>query len=209
MKSLAAIICQRGATRRGEGSMADRNPRLRLRQLRCRFCSSRCRGWREPPLLPSPIRLDRRQHRGSLRAGDTPGCESVCTAGTNTDSIFSVTGTITLPVLITHDHQQPDASAGPTGSPGITISGAGYLSDHELSNSCSLTLANLTLSDGLGNPPGGAIIAEDGSLTITDCTFSNNKGSEAGAILDVGSNADSHRQHLFEQYRHRRRRRRD
>ena len=120
---------------------------------------------------------------GSLRAAITA---ANIAGGTNSID-FNVTGTITLlsslPTITNNL-----TITGPTGSPGITISGAGtfQIMNFEF---ISLTLANLTLSDGLGNPPGGAIIAEDGSLTITDCTFSNNEGSEAGAVLDVGSNA--------------------
>jgi len=161
--------------------MAIRNPRYALAAIALPFLFLAMSGLAQAGSFTVTNTLD--GGPGSLRAAITA---ANIAGGTNTID-FNVTGTITLlsslPTITNNL-----TITGPTGSPGITINGGGtfQIMNFEF---ISLTLANLTLSDGLGNPPGGAIIAEDGSLTITDCIFSNNKGSEAGAILDAGSNA--------------------
>lgn len=82
--------------------------------------------------------------------------------------LFSVTGTITLGSTLPIGGEL--AIVGPAG--GIVISGNNSVRIMNTSRSASLTLANLTITDGFGS----AILNGAGDLTVINSTFSNNSG---------------------------------
>lgn len=100
-------------------------------------------------------------------------------AGTATDTIrFSVTGSIILKAglpRITSDL----TITGPTAKPGITIDGDNKYQVMEVGESGELHLNNLTITRGKANNislnqfNGGGVYSQ-GTMTVTDCTFSDN-----------------------------------
>ena len=102
-----------------------------------------------------------------------------CPAGSASDTIqFSKTGTITLlSTLPTVTGSLTITS--PTASPGITISGGGLVQVTQVASSGTLNLKFLTIANGFltnGSAKGGAIfINSNGTLTVTNCTFSGNQ----------------------------------
>jgi Chlamydia polymorphic membrane protein (Chlamydia_PMP) repeat len=111
--------------------------------------------------------------------------------GTNTID-FSVTGMITLMSSLPTITSSLTIT-GPTSSPGITISGGGSYQIMTTSGSATdLTLENLNLVRGLSNTfggGGGAVSNDGGSLTVTNCTFSDNEATDGngGAIFNNGT----------------------
>ena len=106
-----------------------------------------------------------------------------CAAGTGNDEIqfaSGVTGTITLSSSLPSIEGTLTIS-GPTASPpAITIDGGGKM--QVVQNGGTLTLQYLTIANGnttdLG---GGGAIFSDGSLTINNCIFLNNKATNANS----------------------------
>jgi hypothetical protein len=120
--------------------------------------------------------------RDAITAANTMTATNGCAAGTGTNTIqFSLTGTIdlasTLPTVI-----KTLTINGPA-SPGITINGGGKVRVMQVGSGAELTLNNLTIANGFdidvpypgfgGESLGGGIYNE-GTLTITNGTFSGN-----------------------------------
>jgi len=112
-----------------------------------------------------------------------------CTAGSgNNDRIIfasGLTGTITLGSTLPSITDTNLAIIGPTGSPGITISGGGTVQlivvpagPEATLGSATLTLQLLTLTNGSAGE--GGAIANGGTLIVSNCTFSNNVAGAGG-----------------------------
>ena len=123
-----------------------------------------------------------------------------CAAGTGTDIIqFGVTGKITLGSTL------PAIVNGETltiQGPGITIDGDSAVQLMQVNSGATLTLQNLTLQNGSdvgasGSSGNGGAITNQGTLTVTDCTLSNNQATggagsiggpgQGGAIFNSGT----------------------
>ena len=85
-----------------------------------------------------------------------------------------MTGTITLgsslPDIISGETL---TIQGPATSPGITIDGATKYEVMLVDSGATLNVANLTIADGFGEEGGGGI-DNNGTLTVTNSTFSAN-----------------------------------
>jgi hypothetical protein len=121
-------------------------------------------------------------------ADDVPGSlreamlNANATSGADTIT-FSVIGTITL------THPLPDISdsltiTGP-GADSLTISGGDTVRIFNVPFGVTLSLNDLTLSHGAGDPEGGAI-SNTGTINLTGVTMSNSHASVGGAILNTG-----------------------
>ena len=125
----------------------------------------------------------------AITAANTKAVVQACTAGTGTDTIeFSVTGTITLTSELPAITNTSPGSLTIDGSgQAITVDGAGMFQIFDISSG-TLGLRFLTLAHGtvIGNEEGlgagGAVFNEGGTLTVTNCTFSDNQstGSAVG-----------------------------
>jgi hypothetical protein len=133
--------------------------------------------------------------RDAITAADTMEAVNGCAAGTGHDTIrFLVTGTIqvetTLPQIINSLTMK-----GP-GAPAITIDGANEVQVMRVAPSATLNLKNLIVAHGFTEGPGGGIL-NNGTLIVTNCTFSSNNsntmdpaelnGGEGGAIWNGGT----------------------
>jgi hypothetical protein len=97
-----------------------------------------------------------------------------CAAGTGTDTIkFSVSGTITLGSTLPAVANTSPGSLTIDGS-GRTITIDGANSFQVLDNTAALALNDLTIAHGDASSAGGVIENGGTTLTITNCTFSNN-----------------------------------
>jgi len=117
--------------------------------------------------------------RDAITAANTMSAMNNCAGGTGSDTIvFSVTGTIslgsTLPTVT-------DANLTITGpiSPGIKIDGGGLVQLMQVDARATLTLQFLTLANGRvtgasGGAGDGGAIFNQGTLTVTNSTFSAN-----------------------------------
>ena len=125
----------------------------------------------------------------AITAANTKAVVQACTAGSGTDTIeFSVTGTITLTSELPAITNTSPGSLTIDGSgQAITVDGAGMFQIFDISSG-TLGLRFLTLAHGtvIGNEEGlgagGAVFNEGGTLTVTNCTFSDNQstGSAVG-----------------------------
>jgi len=113
-----------------------------------------------------------------LRDAITKTATNGCTAGTGKDTIrFSVTGTIHLASTLPQVTDQQLTINGPA-SPGITIDGGQKVQVMLVASCATLDLRNLTIANGFiangfnANLGGG--IRNDGTLKVTDSTFSGN-----------------------------------
>lgn len=114
----------------------------------------------------------------SLRAAMTGG-------GTVT---FACDGTITLASTISNSANTALDACGHQ----ITISGNNAVRVLYVNSNVSLTLANLTIADGLNTDGLGGGICNAGTLTAVDCVFSNNTAiGPAGASNSGGSGSNS------------------
>jgi hypothetical protein len=129
--------------------------------------------------------------RDAITAANTMIATNGCIAGKGHDTIqFSITGTITLTETLPEITDSNLTINGPA-SPGITISGGGKVQVMQATSGATLSLINLTISDGLGESEfdAGGIVNE-GTLTVTNCKFLGNSGGNfvtfggAGAILN-------------------------
>jgi len=116
--------------------------------------------------------------RDAITAGNTKTATNGCTAGTGKDTIrFSVTGTIHLASTLPQVTDQQLTINGPA-SPGITIDGGQKVQVMLVASCATLDLRNLTIANGFiangfnANLGGG--IRNDGTLKVTDSTFSGN-----------------------------------
>jgi CSLREA domain-containing protein len=103
-----------------------------------------------------------------------------CAPGSGTDTIsFNVTGTITLgSTLPTIVSGETLTIQGPSASPGITIDGDGKYEVMLVDSGAMLNIANLTIVNGSFSVGGG--IANSGTLTVTNSTFSGNSAPGGG-----------------------------
>lgn len=128
--------------------------------------------------------------RDAITAANTMTATNGCAAGTGNDTVqFSLMGTITLAATL------PEVTGivtitGPA-SPGITISGGDKVQVMQVASGATLDLENLTIADGLAESVDGAGgISNQGTLTVTNSTFSGNSGGPfefsgaAGAIAN-------------------------
>jgi CSLREA domain-containing protein len=117
-----------------------------------------------------------------------------CTAGTGTDTIvFSVTGKITLgSALPAISNTSPGSLTIDGSGQAITLDGADTYQIFNINSGATLNLQFLTLAHGfvLGNEEGfgagGAVFNEGGTLTVTNCTFSDNQ-SIGSAVSGSGN----------------------
>ncbi len=114
--------------------------------------------------------------------------KSKCAAGSGTDTIvFSVSGTIklgsTLPAIanISGDSLTIDGS-GKT----ITVGGAGLYQVLVVNSDATLTLNDLTIAHGNWSSDGGAI-ENQGTLTVTNSTFTDNSAGLGGGIFNAAT----------------------
>jgi hypothetical protein len=130
--------------------------------------------------------------RKMISNANSPGIDTTggdCVTANTTDTItFSVSGTITL-----NGSLPPIANSSPgsltidgTGE-SITIDGGGSQA-LEVGSGATLTLNNLTITNG-GNSSGngGGIYNDGGTLTVTNSTLSSNSASNGGGISNEGS----------------------
>jgi predicted outer membrane repeat protein len=124
--------------------------------------------------------------RDAITAANTLAAVNGCPAGTGTDTIhFSVSGTITLgstlPTILNTLTIDGIGQA-------ITVSGAVLYEILYENAAATVTLNELTLTDGKTNDFGGAIFNDGGMLTVTNSTFSGSSAPGGGAIYeDSGS----------------------
>src|SRR5271156_5118464 len=127
---------------------------------------------------------------GSLREAIT----SANTAGGTNNIQFNagVTGTITLgstlPAIVSGETL---TITGPTSSPGIAISGGHAVQLMVVNAGATLTLQFLTMEDGSATDvstfgAAGGAIYNNGTLTVTDCTFSGNQASASAGSQGIG-----------------------
>jgi hypothetical protein len=139
----------------------------------------------------------------AIASHNAPGIPfNACGLGSGNDIIdFTVTGQITIDETLEVTSGvlfvEGPITGGPAGPPpaaGIAISGGGSVQIFKADAGTTLTLANLTLSNGLapsGSLGGGAIVADGADLGIFFCLLSNNTangpsffiGGLGGAIL--------------------------
>jgi CSLREA domain-containing protein len=126
----------------------------------------------------------------AITAANSQMATNHCSAGTGSDTIvFSLTGTIslvsTLPT-ITRDL----TITGPTTSPGITIDGGGKVQLIQVDSGATLNLQFLTLARGSvtgGSPSLGGGINNNGTLTVSNSTFSANQATGVTGSISGGS----------------------
>jgi hypothetical protein len=129
--------------------------------------------------------------RDAITAANTKTATNGCAAGTGNDTIqFSVTGTITLGSTLPQITDSKLAISGPP-SPGLTIDGGGAVEVMAVATGATVKLNKLRILHGFINsfPAGGGGIFNDGTLTVTDCTFSGNvaKKGNGGGIANFGT----------------------
>lgn len=123
--------------------------------------------------------------REAIEAANNTASNDCGAASAAADTItFSVSGTITLGSTL------PNIAAGQgaltiDGGGNITISGGGSVQVLAVNSGAALTLQNLTISNGFSATSSGGI-RNQGTLVITNSTFSNNTGRSGGAIHNLG-----------------------
>jgi hypothetical protein len=130
----------------------------------------------------------------AIAAHNSPGAPfNACALGSGNDIIdFTVTGQITIGETLAVTSGvlfiEGPISGGPAGPPpaaGVAISGGGAVQIFITSPGTTLTLANLTLTDGLapaGSIGGGAIFADGTDLEIFFCLIANNAADGTSAL---------------------------
>jgi len=110
-----------------------------------------------------------------------------CAPGCGTDTInFSVSGTITLSSGLPNIYDTAGLTIDGTGQT-VTISGNNTVRIAQVVTG-ALTLNNLTIANGYASSGGGVI--SNGTVSITNCTFSGNhvaSGTYGGAIYNSGT----------------------
>jgi hypothetical protein len=125
--------------------------------------------------------------RDAITAANTMTATNGCTAGKGHDTIkFSVTGTIRLADTLPEITDSQLTINGPV-SPGITISGGGKVQVMQVAPDITLNVNKLKIANGfISNNSGGGIVNQ-GTLTLTDSTFSGNStGNLGGGIFNLG-----------------------
>ena len=104
-----------------------------------------------------------------------------CAAGTGSDTIiFSVSGTITVASALPSVANTVEVDG--TGQT-IDVDGGGASSIFVNSPGATLTLNNLTISNGVATVNGGGVL-NSGTLTVTNSTFSGNNAAAGGGIFN-------------------------
>jgi len=127
--------------------------------------------------------------RDAITSANLDGPVHGCAAGTGDDTIVfanGVSGTIILNAVLP-DIDRNLSIVGP--SAGIVISGNNqvpimFIDEASLGRS-TVILRNLTFTAARYNLGGGAI-NNNGTLTVDNCTFSENEGNNGGAIISIG-----------------------
>ncbi|MGO9356129.1 MAG: choice-of-anchor Q domain-containing protein, partial [Xanthobacteraceae bacterium] len=114
----------------------------------------------------------------------TSSPSSACAAGTGNDTIvFGVSGTITLgSSLPAIENTLTIDGSGKT----ITVSGAGLYQVLVVNLDATLTLNDLTIAHGNWSSDGGGI-NNQGTLTVTNSTFSDNSGGDGGGVFNAAT----------------------
>jgi len=130
--------------------------------------------------------------RKAINNANSPGADTTggdCVTANATDTItFSVTGTITLSgSLPTIANSSPGSLTIDGTGQSITIDGGGSQA-LEVGSGATLTLNNLTITNG-GNSSGngGGIYNNGGTLTVLNSTLSSNSAGNGGGIANEGS----------------------
>jgi CSLREA domain-containing protein len=113
-----------------------------------------------------------------------------CAAGSGSDSIVfqsGLTGTIKLADTLP-DINSELSITGPANG-GITISGNHAVHVLTINNPglATVRLSNLTFADAMGGQFANGAIENNGVLTVTNCTFSDNQANNGGAIISTGT----------------------
>jgi CSLREA domain-containing protein len=130
-----------------------------------------------------------REAIANVNAGDdTTGGD--CTAGTGSGDtiVFNLTLPATI-TLTTNTELEIDTGVtinGPTTGV-LAVDGNGQVDVFDITNG-TVSIANLTIQNGLGSDGGG--IYNDARLTLTSCTLSGNSGDDGGGVYnDIGGTA--------------------
>jgi hypothetical protein len=111
---------------------------------------------------------------------DADSSSGDCIAGSGKDTItFSISGTITLVTLL--PNISSDMILDGTGQ-SIAISGNNALRMFDIIPGATVTIKDLTLTNGAGSNCGGAI-SNSGNLTLLDATISNNTNAYPGGAI--------------------------
>ena len=110
--------------------------------------------------------------------------------GTNSDIIdFSLTGSANTITLLAANGALPinrNVNITGPGATALTISGGGGVTVFLINSSATVSLSGLTIAN--GNAASGGGLINSGTLTVTDCVFSNNSsGHGGGGIENLGS----------------------
>ncbi len=127
--------------------------------------------------------------RDAITAANSMTATNGCAAGSGTDSIVfepGLTGTIALGSTLPPITDTSLSITGPTGSPGITISGGGSVAVMSVQTGTT-NLQNLTIAHGSVPLGSGGGIFNSGTLTVTNCTFSDNTALGGGGIFSGGT----------------------
>ena len=125
--------------------------------------------------------------REAINNANSPGTDTTggdCVVGADTSNIvFSVTGTITLTSTLPAVANASPGSLTIDGSgQDITINGAGSYQAFSVNSGATLNLDDLTVA--LGSSSSGGGVHNEGTLTVTDSTFSGNSASDDGGAID-------------------------
>jgi predicted outer membrane repeat protein len=126
--------------------------------------------------------------RDAITAANSKTATYGCAAGSGTDSIVfepGLTGTIALGSTLPTITDSSLTITGPTGSPGIMISGGDSVLVMNVGGGAT-NLQNLTIADG-SSPSDGGGIKNTSTLTVTNCTFSGNSSFGGGGIYNDGT----------------------
>jgi predicted outer membrane repeat protein len=117
--------------------------------------------------------------------------DAIAKANPGDEIQFGVTGTITLDAAASSLIVNKNLTiTGPTGSAGITISGANTVQVFIIDNSATVTLNYLTISNGLYAGMGGGIVVQTGAtLNLNNATVSDNQAGQwgGGIYADTGT----------------------
>ena len=124
--------------------------------------------------------------RDAITAANTKAATNDCPAGIGNDTIqFGVTGTIELASTLPTVTDSSLTINGPA-SPGIIISGSGKVQVMQVSLGAALNLDELTIVNGeAGIGVSGGGIGNEGTLSVSNSTFSNNLSINGGAIYNA------------------------
>ena len=135
-----------------------------------------------PPTTGRALAGRDRPERDAITAANSDTAVNGCPAGGGDDTIvFSLSGTITLGSLLPDITSPSPLTIDGTGQ-GVTVSGNQAVSVMQVDAGATLHLHQLTVANGRGHGGGG--IANHGTLTVTNSTFSGNSAPSGGGILN-------------------------